>query len=518
MWPMFVGMVLNATDSGTIFIASIPDVSGHTYRAAMDILAWLQWPLVAIAASVLTLVLTVAGLAAWPPTWETRLREVAEEEVRRRLVNQRATMQVHIAVARLLGEHSDQPGQHREREDSLDDIIQVLLGTTHQRAQFVPRLEKRRSQLEGAALQRQVRSVHKIASFELASYVWVAMRAANALSFVAGGFFWLLPRSAKNLTALLVRRSNGASIVGLGLGLLVAVATASTAGSAGASWFDVMMTGGEVAVVSVISINAAMLLKAVFVAQFGDPRRWPRKQVVLSAALAVTLIGLLNLVSSGVWMNLQTQVLDTASDYLARTAASKWVGGILFAITLGYMLRNAVSWLRARTLVIRERTEALGAIALIAILALGVAATVFGLPIAHLHVPVRILFYLFGILIVLSLGFRVVEWIQMYRSLLAQDRLPVRRGFRWWALVAWITASVIERLLLLAASPEGALSLNSAAGLLASTLAASLTLILSLTFIPGVAVTALFVRRVHVAYRDWVYQQAPRHSALERRR
>jgi hypothetical protein len=89
-----------------------------------------------------------------------------------------------------------------------------------------------------------------------------------------------------------------------------------------------------------------------------------------------------------------------------------------------------------------------------------------------------------------------VEWIRMYRSLLASYVEVPRRGFRWWALLAWILTAVGVGIV---DSVSRSFALSTGDSLLQAALSwIYLIAILALfvTFWPGVIITWFFVRRV----------------------
>ena len=95
---------------------------------------------------------------------------------------------------------------------------------------------------------------------------------------------------------------------------------------------------------------------------------------------------------------------------------------------------------------------------------------------------------------------------------LLTHKLKVKNfGFRWWALAAWaVGAATTVELENILANPElAAYDYSIFRGVL--TIHIALTLILTLSFIPGLVITMLFFRRVHKVYNGVTYSQASKH-------
>jgi hypothetical protein len=91
-----------------------------------------------------------------------------------------------------------------------------------------------------------------------------------------------------------------------------------------------------------------------------------------------------------------------------------------------------------------------------------------------------------------SLAYKVVEWIDRYRTLVRDDVKVPRRGFSWWLIGAWVLSMIM--VLALGTIPANVQNSASELALLVPALFATLGMF------PIAVVTALFVRRVNTHF------------------
>lgn len=190
----------------------------------------------------------------------------------------------------------------------------------------------------------------------------------------------------------------------------------------------------------------------------------------------------------------------------------KWVTGILTVLAVGYLLRNAYRWIRASAMTISDRLWILpGSPILLMMLVLLVTAA-FNIPSADISWVWAIAGWSIVILGIASL-IACIEWVQKYLLLKRFGRTVPRKGFRWWAMLAWIVSGVVLNSawpLLIRLGHQMDPAPYSASGSLLSLLIGLWTLAL----FSGFVVTALYVRRTARAYETLRLQLPPPHPGL----
>ncbi|GAB3803411.1 hypothetical protein GCM10028798_22230 [Humibacter antri] len=472
------------------------------------------WPIFITALLFLTLTLTVGATSLWPAQWDRKLYAAGEAEISRRFADYRALPQVdHIAARRLLG-HKPRPvwGDY-DRETTILAAVSVMTNA-EDRARLSAELQARRVQLEVTALRRQVRLVARISNFAIASYLWSALRTANALEFSLCGLIWFLPHTVPFLVRVHGKHLAGATIGGALLGVLVAGFT--VAGSPNGSSTDWAGIAGGTAMISLLAalVTATFgLFKAFLTTRFGAVRQWTRKGITSSVVLVVFVGSFLYLDLSGVFGQ-RTEALTVGTQHLHfSTQESHWIGGILLLAFTGYNIHNAWAWVRNRTVKLSNRIQSATALLFLLLLAVLIVSFLLNLPVTSAR-----WILLGGMLTVLSVAFgglvmAAVEWVQKYRAIARAGWTVKRRGFRWWALISWCSALVAQ------ATSEliGPLRPSAANPVLYDVVGAVfslITLACVIAFCPGVIITVLYVQRVSAVYRDLQHLQSPDHPAL----
>jgi len=470
----------------------------------MIVLNWLFTPLLSLIVVSLVLVLAVGAASVHPLHWSATLRTAAEPEVTRRVRgSSRYSQSDSIAKARLLGAAPDQ-NEGSSEEVVLDAV--VTLTDVNDRQQLRNELKRRRDWLEKSALTAQVRMVAQIPSLQTASYVWALGRMLAEVRFACAGFVWFLPKAAPFLAQRLQRHPRKMATAGVVLGILFAGVTHVFKHDATFNWLTIV--GNVITAFAVIAFVSAVvaLYGAFIVTRFGSPRNWTRRGVIAGLMYAGFVITIMSLVFSGrlaqweLWM----------TGLIEGTTVGNWVGGALIAALLVYLLRNAVTWIRARRLWISERITTAGIAVFVLLMLLVLACYLLNIPLVEVDQLIMGGAWLMFGLFILAGMVKCIEWTRKLIALRRHRVQVARRGFRWWILLAWIGCGILVSM---AQDPVARMQL-SPTGQVLGAIFGILYLMWVVAIIPGFIVTILYLRRVNKAYEKLRFDQAPPHPDL----
>lgn len=469
---------------------------GRRSVVRMDVLLWLGWGCSLVVVVFTVWIFMFGALAVRSPRWSMEFQEAVALEIERRGLTERKLSQVELlAVQRMLGSSVE------EVDDEVDarflTVIQALTGI--QDESVFEELHEKRQQILVNALEKQFHIVRNISSIRIASRVWQLRRFVSELTTGASGLRWFLPSFFTQTRQIGEKYLATATLFGVWLGLLYwgfIRFGRSTQEGGGIEWITIV--GVVITLSTIFGLVLAVGSQFRKIARnLHDPtKRWTVKNVLVTTLYIGVMSSFLVLVATGTWQDWSIAVSDHATEALSKLEVSPTIGALLMLAFLGYLVRNAVTWIRVRQLKTSERIGMVTGIAFIAYLGAMLLLFIFGAPpiIVTAVIQVFVIILILGGMTTATAG--AVEWFRTYRSLLASHVQVPRRGFRWWALCAWgLTAvgiSAVDSISSSFAFSTGNSLLQAAVSWM-DLMAIS---VLFITFWPGVIITWLFVRRV----------------------
>lgn len=481
----------------------------------MDLTDWLFVPLSTLTVVTILLLVVLGGTVVFPANWERELWQAARDEVERRFASLGPRSQNDLlAAARLVGPERELDEPNEEAADLVLSTVLVLTDRSD-REKVDEELTALRTRLQDSALRRQAQLVANVSNIRIASYVWRSCDWLNRCFFAVAGFVWFFPKSLPFLSERLQKNSGTLAVSGLIAGIVwAAITRAMTPEGVSFDWLGLV---GDVALIFALGgivVAVLGLYKALLVSRFGAPHQWTRRGVITGVSFLAFIAIMVGLSTSGLLGQWQRGAALWVQEIEITDDAARWVGGAALAAFIVYLLRNCYRWVRMPGLNLSDRLWTVtGAPLLLLMLVLIVLFTI--------DVPTTGLAWLFTstawILLILG-GLASVtatfEWIQKYRALRDVGHQVPRKGFRWWALIAWATIAttlaVVWPLLMTADLGAAMPALVVPLALLLDVVAA----VWSLAFFPGAIITVLYVRRVAKAYDVVRFSLAPTHPLL----
>ena len=434
------------------------------------------------------LLLLVTGHdAVKSPQWDRRFREAGAVELYRRGVFARKnTVEELSALENMVG--NEPPHGYREDSGDTYKVIAILSGSTD-RARMGADLDRRRSRLLGVALERQFRRVRNVHDIKWVYRLWFVQRLLSSAEVSVRGAIWMVPRSVGVVGNSFGTYSKHISVSAVLFGLF---------------WWGVLARDSEMQSV-VASITGTGLIGgvlfavghvwwAVLVARFGPPETWERWGVVrglcllgvLGAAFAVAMSGIVQKTNSAL-------IAFTERIEPADGGRPTWWHGVLLLAGVGWAVRNCVRNAAHPLLVTRDRlgfVMGAGVFTGVGVAYTGIALNVHarGFMIAGGALIFGSLSGIGAVIAILTARDRFCR----YRFLTAAGYTVPRKGFRCWALVTWFVVSggLVAWLELTTSRP-------GSTGYLVEQWAALMVIVtLTLTFVPGMIVTLMYMRRI----------------------
>ena len=468
----------------------------------MDALLWIGWFCTLVVLFFMVAVGLFGSLAVKAPSWDLEFLALAYHDwTRRGLIGRTHSTSEELHMRRYIGKKQVPEEPDHEERERIVRTIAVLIGVDDHDALQV-QLDTRSQDLLMKALTGVFKSVENVSNLGMASRVWVLRRWAALSVVLWHGLKWFLPRCFKQVARVIERYMAAATILGIAGGLLVwglsrDLSEPREGGIAWVNFVGIVVTVGTV-IALVLAVGRQFWL--VTVAVIGPMHTWTKKGITSAALLFGFTAGMITLVRTGAWEQWQRDTTKFLAELLTDTPAGDWVGKTLLIAVIVFMIYRALRWARARHVKVSDRITAVGAA--IALILMGVLLILFIFN-APRGVVLPVLYatgYVIAFLGLLNAIFSVVEWIGKYRTL-RQAGIETRRGwFRWWILWTW--SSVAIALSALASIPPLAYAaLNDTPFYLLFTAVSMLaTLVLFLSFWPGVFTVARFVFRVHNTY------------------
>jgi len=477
----------------------------------MVVFSWLLYPVFFITLIFLS-VITATGIAAvYPTDWAQSIYKAGIEEVRRRRVNiAHLSQSESIAAGRLIGH---EPAQLAA--DSTKGIINMIsmLTADPNTDQLKAELQQRRVQLETLGLRFQIQLVARTPSFIVASYLWSVGRLAIPIWFAWNGFRWFLPRTIPFLSKQFRKYLTTMTIIGVLLGVVwawlnyIVISQDPT--------FDWLATAGEVAtfctIVAIIS-PAVQLLWKIFTLQFGTPKQWSHKGIILGVCITTLCSTFFFLISSGLFVRWASILCGYLQELLQHTTISIWAGEFLILGFLAYLLRNAWTWISNPRITYSSRLSSLsGAILILSCMVASVCAL--GVSTYTTSVIIKTSMWILLGVSALTIIAWLVEWTRKYRDLRKSAVMIHQKGFRLWALIAW--AALVLVLSALTPIFDHFPETSTIIWKICVITYEILTFIVIVTSIPGFVITAFYIKRVSRLHRDWEFMLALPHPYLD---
>jgi len=457
----------------------------------MDVLLWLGWAF-ALVVMVFTIWMLLAGMiAARSPSWDTVMYAAGIDELRAR--GYRGPT-FSIAEASLI---NDILGPEPEPIDDMADarLIDAIHALTDATEGDFDRLSQLRDEVLRRAVSRQHATVARVTAPWLFVKIWKVRRRISSLHVAAVGLRWFVPLFVARTRRIGETYLTTAAFVGVWLGLLYWWFTRAGEGDTG-DW--VAAVGVVVTLASGIGLVAAMgkQMSSVALAWWGPPSGWTLKGVLSAITATITVTLLLVLIMTGMLQRAKSAVGAWLLAELDKFDASEAVGTAFMLAFVVHMIYGAITLARARHLKTTDRLT-MGATAIFwTAFSAVIVSFMFNVPEPWLtasHYAFVVTLLCVGVLMGVISTF---EWIGDYRSLRRDGVSVPRRGFRPWALSAWIATAVIVTVSF-AVIPTNALNESmSPLGQIVGLFLVGVELILAVTFWPGVIITALYARRV----------------------
>lgn len=481
----------------------------------MGLTDWLLVPLSTLTVVTILLLFVLGGTVVFPPEWEGELWRAARGEVERRFANLGPRSQSDlIAVSRLVGAGRDL-GKPNEEAADLVLTTALILTDRSDRDKVDEELTALREMLQDSALRRQVQLVANVSSIRIASYVWRACDWINRCCFAVAGFVWFFPKSLPFLSKRLQKNSGALAVSGLIAGIVWAALTRAMTPEG--VLFDWLGLVGDVALIFALGgvvVAVLGLYKAVLVSRFGAPRRWTRHGVITGVSFLAFIVTMVGLGTSGLLAQWQRGAVLWAQEVEITDGVGRWIGGAAFATFIVYLLRNCYRWFRMPGLSLSDRLWIVAATPLVLLMLVLIVLFTIDVPttgLAWMFSSTAWILLILGGIASLTAG---CEWIQKYRALRYLGHRVPRKGFRWWALIAWASIAGALSAMLPPLMTADLRATTPALVVPLATLLGALAVIWSLSFLPGAIITVLYVRRVAKAYEVLRFSLAPMHPLL----
>jgi len=468
----------------------------------MDVLLAIGWSCTLVVLFFMVAIGLFGSLALKAPTWDLEFLALARcDWTRRGLRGRKRSMSEELHMQRYIGRTQVEEEPDLEKREQIVRTIAVLIGD-HNHDALRAHLDTRSQEMLRTALSGVSTSVKNISSLNLASRVWVLRRWAALSAVLWQGLTWFLPRCFTQVGRVIERYMAAATILGIAGGLLVwgfrrDLSESNEGGIAWVNFVGVVVTVGTV-VALVVAVGRQFWQVAVAV--IGPARTWTKMGIVSAALLFGFAVGMFTFVKTGAWEQWQREASAFLAELLIDTSVGDWIGKILLIAVLIFMIYRALQWARAKRIKVSDRITAAGVTIFLILTGALLILFIFDAPREVVSPVLNVTGYVIVLVGLLNAIFSVVEWCGKYRTL-RQSGIEIRRGwFRWWILGTW--AGIAIALCALASIPPLAyVALNDSPFYLPFTIVGMLgTLVLVLSFWPGVFTMVRFVIRVQNVY------------------
>jgi len=474
----------------------------------MDVLLWIGWFCTLVVLFFMVAIGLFGSLALKAPSWDLEFMALAYHDwTRRGLIGREHSMSEEVHLQRFIGHKQAPEEADLETRERIVRTIAVLIGADD-RESLQALLDAQSHELLEAALIGVFTSVENISNLNVASRVW-ALRRWSALSVVLWyGLKWFLPRCFKQVARVIERYMAAATILGIAGGLLVwgfsrDLSESKEGGIAWVNFVGVVVTVGTV-VALVLAVGRQFWQVAVAV--IGPARTWTKKAIMSAVLLLGFAVGMFTLVKTGAWQQWQLDANKFFAKLLTDTPVGEWLGKIFFVAVIMFVVHRALQWARARHIKRSDRITAVGVAIAFILMGVLVILFIFDAPGEVVLPVIYAIAYVIAFFALLNAIFSGVEWVGKYR-VLRDARIEIRQGwFKWWILWTWTSLAIA----MLAFASIPALTYAplhdtpyypflNVAGMLA-------TLVLLLSFWPGVFTVVRFIIRVHNGYTRYEFE------------
>lgn len=481
------------------------------YTRPMKYLSQVQWAIYSITLSVLILIVCVGASSLWPLSWSRKLHDAATVEVkRRREVRDTFSQPELAAMSRLIGDAPKNALQPIENNPASLKTIATLMGQSNSTA-IISEIEERRGILENAALRRQVNAVENISDIIKAARLWRFYAFINICIFTLSGIKWFFPRSIEHLKKVYAKHITNISIAGAIIGIFIAYLKEKPFDTNTSNFISTVGNSLSISFVAALILSTMQLFHSVFSSALDLEIHRRFRNVTITGIMMLFIFVTIFFSISGKLSELYISLNSGFQSYLPRGFDAALIGAAFMTAILFAAMWNALKYARMRELNASSRLYYLAAIPFVftllftitsALLSASPSISLFWIKVSALTCVITLTA---GALVHLK------EWVLEYRYLLTHKLKVKNFGFRWWALAAWVVgaATTVELENILANPELAAYDYSIFRGVL--TIHISLTLILTLSFIPGLVITILFFRRVHKVYNGITYSQASKH-------
>jgi len=456
-------------------------------------------------------VLVVLGVAAaYPPTWNETIRKVAQLEIQRRFEGFGPRTQTEFnAAARMYGRESS--FRSGSSEKSVSDALQTVSGYTE--IALEAELNPIRNRLGTRAAKRQVRLVSNISSIRVASYLWPLGNLVSKAEFAVAGVKWLCSRMAQ-FPEQPKWRNTHLTLIGVVSGLMVAgIAQVVRPESAPFRWLDLAGRVMLFTTIVVATIQVLQCLRATLVSRFGPVNQWSMRGVRSGSCLILFIVTACYLIFSGDLANALLLFGRWLESLDPIQYGVRWVSVLVMNAAVIAMLLGIYKVARNRAVILSDRLIAITFAPIFFLMLVMLSSYAFGIPGTSFVWLAKACVWSITILGALAAISKCAEWLVKYRKLKALDRTVRQKGFRWWALLAWMgwgLVVIIADPLLSAISP-----LNYDTVLITlHALYSIISVVWILAFVPGMIVTWLYMRRVSKTYEAARFELAPPHPYM----
>lgn len=458
----------------------------------MDVLLWLGW-FFAIVVTVFTIwMLTAGAVCARSPSWDARMYAAGVDELHARgfqtPVRTTAESQTIIEV---LG--SEPLAVDPATDSRLIDAIRALTDATEN---DIARLSQIRAELLGGAVAKQHAAVERVATPWLFAKVWNLRRGLSSCYSAAVGLRWFVPLFAARTRRIGEKCLSTAALLGIWAGLLFwGFAQLYGRGTSG-SWLAIVSVIITLAGASGLVVAVGRQMYAVAAAWWGLPSQWTRKGVLSGTVIGLVVLSIFVLAGTGTLQRASAAGGRWLVNKVEEFSSTDTAGAILMVALLLFLIRRSVRSARTTHLQASERVAYGFAGLFLASLTVLLLAFIFQAPRPLVTASV----YASGAVAVGLVAYQTVifmiHWQRDLRFLKHKGVYVPRRGFRPWALVGWLTVLVAVMVASSFTQMLGPSWQTSLIGQGTGILLMVLSVVTTLTFLPGVVVTGLYIWKV----------------------
>lgn len=478
----------------------------------MEYLWQLRWLVYILTFVVGALIFTIGAATLWPPTWRTLSYDAAKLEIERRLKGRHTMSQAEIIAARrFLGTKPSDAYTSNEDQEALVRVIASMMGK-ESTSDISSEINDRRAKLAESALARQVHAVDNISSLTRASYVWKAHTLISEFTLVYQGLTWFLPRTITHLMKLYGKHTTKSTVCGAFLGFVFAYFNEQFLEGRPSSFLSIVGNFGIIALILSFTLSTLRLFRDLLIAAFEPTKRWNTRKAIFAGIFATVSLIFIYLSISGKFSTWSAAFGSRATTYLSQNIDEAKLGALFMIAAELYAAWNILKKVRMKELRLGDRVYSAACLSLLLVMIEMTVDILINIPQALQSFLFNTSVFMMFCTLILWAIVGIWERILEYRTIVANGRIVKRFGFRWWGVTVWLSCAAIQYALEYISMRSSLLShLGNSQTQTVIFFSNTLSLLLTISFLPGIIITIFYFHRIHKTYKDLLFSQTPKH-------